>query len=307
MKIGYFADGPWSHTTIEMLSKNSNIDLLFIVPRYDTQDPILKQWATDLKIPFIVEPNVNNYKFVEFIKSFNADLFISMSFNQILQSDILSIPPFGFINCHAGKLPFYRGRNPLNWVLINDEKEFGITVHYIDEGIDTGDIIIQDIFQITDHDSYSTLLDKAKLGCALSMEKAINKMINGDVQRIPQNSINPVGTYFGKRTIGDENIDFNWSSRRVFNFIRAISNPGPGARFFLKNQEYAVINAEYIPDAQSYIATVGEVVGVSSKGNIIKVGDSTILLTRICKINDNIKCLEIKPNFPIGTRFLKNN
>ena len=61
-----------------------------------------------------------------------------------------NMPPLKTINCHAGKLPFYRGRNILNWVLINDEREFGITVHYVDEGIDTGDIILQRVFPITD-------------------------------------------------------------------------------------------------------------------------------------------------------------
>ena len=73
-----------------------------------------------------------------------------MSFNQIFRKDIINLTPIGIINCHAGKLPFYRGRNILNWVLINDEKEFGITVHFVDEGIDTGDIILQKTFPITD-------------------------------------------------------------------------------------------------------------------------------------------------------------
>lgn len=65
------------------------------------------------------------------------------------------------INCHAGKSPLYRGRNILNRALINDEKEFGITVHYVDEGIDTGDIILQRVYEITDEENYATLLDRA--------------------------------------------------------------------------------------------------------------------------------------------------
>ena len=84
-----------------------------------------------------------------------------MSFNQIFKQSIISLPELGIISCHAGKLLLYRGRNVLNWVLINDEKEFGITVHYIDEGIDTGDIIIQKSFQIKDTDTYKSLLEKA--------------------------------------------------------------------------------------------------------------------------------------------------
>ena len=78
----------------------------------------------------------------------------------------MSLPKLKTINCHAGKLPFYRGRDILNWVLINDEKEFGITVHYMDEGIDTGDIILQRTFPITDEDSYKTLLERSYDECA---------------------------------------------------------------------------------------------------------------------------------------------
>ena len=66
-----------------------------------------------------------------------------MSYDQIIKEDLLKLPLKGFINCHAGALPFYRGRNVLNWVLINGESEFGITVHYIDEGIDTGAILLK--------------------------------------------------------------------------------------------------------------------------------------------------------------------
>ena len=72
------------------------------------------------------------------------------------------------------KIALLQGRNILNWVLINDESEFGITVHYVDEGIDTGDIIKQSTFQITDADDYSTLLEKAYSGCAELLSKAVD-------------------------------------------------------------------------------------------------------------------------------------
>ena len=87
-----------------------------------------------------------------------------MSFDQIFKSEIIYLSKHKIINCHAGKLPFYRGRNVLNWVLINDE-EFGITVHYVDEGIDTGDIILQKKFPISDQDNYKTLLEKSYRMC----------------------------------------------------------------------------------------------------------------------------------------------
>ena len=117
MRIGYFGDGPWAHKAIEQILKFVEID--FITPRYDRVDPVLKKYADKLGIPFKVEENVNNSSFLDWLRNRNVDLFVSMSFNQILREPILQIPSKGFINCHAGALPFYRGRNPLNWVLIN--------------------------------------------------------------------------------------------------------------------------------------------------------------------------------------------
>ena len=166
INIGYFADGPWSHETFNKLIKDSEIKVSFICARYESEDETLKDLAKFHNIDYLKHKNVNSDEFISIIVKYNCDLFVSMSFNQIFKSKIINLTKYKTINCHAGKLPFYRGRNILNWVLINDEKEFGITVHYIDEGIDTGDIILQKIFQITDYDNYRTLLKKAYIECA---------------------------------------------------------------------------------------------------------------------------------------------
>ena len=96
-----------------------------------------------------------------------------MSFNQIFKRQIIDLTRYKIINCHAGQLPFYRGRNILNWALINDESEFCITVHCVDEGIDTGDIILQDLHPIQDIDNYAMLLNRAYIECANILYKAV--------------------------------------------------------------------------------------------------------------------------------------
>ena len=166
LNIGYFADGPWSHKTLDKLINDPEIKISFICVRYDSEDERLKEYAKRFKIDYLKHLNVNSDEFISNIKSYDCDLFVSMSFNQIFKSKIINLAKYKTINCHAGKLPFYRGRNVLNWVLINDEKEFGITVHYVDEGIDTGDIISQKTFPITDQDNYNTLLNKAYVECS---------------------------------------------------------------------------------------------------------------------------------------------
>ncbi|MGO0305859.1 methionyl-tRNA formyltransferase [Endozoicomonas acroporae] len=303
MRIGYFADGPWSHKALELIVNSDELEIVFIVPRFDTRDPILQEWATKLKIPFIIEQNVNSDGFIEKIEKYTPDLLVSMSFNQILRERIINFAPKGFINCHAGALPYYRGRNPLNWVLINGEKSFGITVHYVDKGIDTGDIIDQKIFPISNKDNYKTLLETAITQCGYVLHSAIMKIFSNKVKIKKQSDIHPVGTYFGMRKVGDEVLDFRWESARVFNFIRAISTPGPCARIYSENEEYAIESATMIDNAPNYIATIGEVVGRSTNGVVIKTGDSTILINEVRKVLYGVLQEIMVPEFKIGTRF----
>ncbi|ODB35850.1 formyl transferase [Pseudoalteromonas sp. BMB] len=302
MKIGYFADGPWSHKAIELITCNPLLEVSFIVPRYEMPDETLKAWAEKLNIPFLPYKNVNSPDTIEELAQYGADLFVSLSFNQILKKDIINTPKLGFINCHAGALPFYRGCNPLNWVLINGETEFGVTAHYIDEGIDTGKIIEQRMYPISQQDTYGSLLSKAIVECAQVLYSAIVKVALGEFEAVDQKSIHPVGSYFGRRINGDEVIDFSWPAIQIFNFVRAINTPAPLARFFVAEQMYAVASCELIPDAPDYISTVGEVVGKHERGNVIKVGDSTICFTKICAVEDDILGEAFTPKFKIGTR-----
>lgn len=166
MKIGYFGGGPWSHEAFKRIQEDDSIEIAFVTVRFDQRDSVLISLASQNQIPVEISKNINSDEFLERISKYKADLFVSMSFNQIFKNRTFNYPLLKTINCHAGKLPFYRGRNILNWALINNEKEFGITVHYIDEGIDTGDIILQRTYPIADADDYGTLLNTAYIGCA---------------------------------------------------------------------------------------------------------------------------------------------
>jgi methionyl-tRNA formyltransferase len=204
-----------------------------------------------------------------------------MSFNQIFKSEILGIPEYGVINCHAGRLPFYRGRNILNWALINDEKNFGITVHYIDEGIDTGDIINQKIYPITDDDDYDSLLKVAYVECASILFETILQIRNGIAIRMPQSIIHPVGFYCGRRGLGDEIINWNQSTREIFNFIRAICYPGPKATSYLNNSIITINKSKIIDMAPIYKGTCGQILAKTDKGFLVKTSDSFIEILEI--------------------------
>ena len=279
LKIGYFADGIWAHNAFKKLIEHFQIG--FITPRFDTKDTTLYHFAKTHNIPYIKSPNINSPEFLEQILPLGCDIFVSMSFNQIFKEPLISTPRLKTINCHAGKLPFYRGRNVLNWALINDEKEFGISVHYVDSGIDTGDIILQRTYQISDKDDYTSLLTLAHTECASVLFEALQSIQNGTVMPIRQDSIHKVGFYCPARIQGDEWINWHNTSRTIFNFIRALNAPSLGAKTALNNQEIRIFKAEMIDEAPNYIATPGVVVGVESKpvgkpNVLIKTLDSTL-------------------------------
>ena len=276
IKIGYFADGPWSHETFKLLKADETISVQFIVPRTDTEDNTLKNLAEENGIDYLHGEKINSKEFIEKIKKYNCDLFVSMSFNQIFRKEIINIPPLKTINCHAGKLPFYRGRNILNWALINDEKEFGITVHYIDEGIDTGDIILQKLYPITDNDNYSTLLEIAYKECATVLHESIKMIQLGHVKRIKQCKIHTVGFYCGQRKEGDEVINWNQNSREIFNFVRSICRPGPIATTYCEGEEIKINTVKLVKNAPIYKGIVGQVLSKTKEGFLIKTLDSFI-------------------------------
>lgn len=294
LKIGYFADGPWSHRAFEKIISNPQIEVCFIVPRSDTKDSTLKNFSDNYGIDYLFPVKINSPEFIEKSKSYDCDLFVSMSFNQIFRKKIIETPRLGVINCHAGKLPFYRGRNILNWALINDEKEFGITVHYIDEGIDTGDIINQRSFPITDHDSYKTLLEIAYVECANILYDTLMLIKEGNSQRIEQSTIHPVGFYCGKRGEGDEIIDWNQTSRELFNFIRSICNPGPKATTFLNGTEVKINNSRMVEGALKYKGIPGQIISKTELGYFVKTTDSFLEILEIetdkrLRIGDRLK------------------
>lgn len=280
MRIGYFADGRWGQNGFQMLMDMPGLEIAFVCLRFGASDQTLKKMAESRGIDVLIHPDVNADDFLEQIKPYGIDLLVSMSFDQIFKSRLIEFPRDCAINCHAGKLPFYRGRNILSWALINDEKEFGITVHYIDTGIDTGDIIEQKVFPITDSDTYQTLLDIAYRECPALLVTAIQKIMTGTAVRRRQTDIHPVGMYCGQRIPGDENLNWNQTSRQVFNFVRAICAPGPAARSTIQRKDGSFLvkiqRVKLLPEAPEYIGIPGQVLYKTENGFAVKTLDSLV-------------------------------
>lgn len=299
LKIAYFGDGPWAHKALKTLAeRRDDFEIVFVAPRYDHQDPELCRIANQRGLEIKIFENVNAEHTIEDIRAYQIDLVVSMSFNQIFKEPFLGLPSIGSVNCHAGALPRYRGRNVLNWALINGENEFGVTAHFIDTGIDTGDILHQEMVPIVKGAKYADLLELAYEACPRVLISALDKLREGTAVAQSQPELG-VGFYCGLRVVGDEWIDWSWSAERIVNFVRAISLPGPGAVTALGGQMIRVYEASFNTDHPEYICTEGEVVGRDNTGVWIKASDTVVKL-ECCQSFDSRKMLT--PQWRIGSR-----
>lgn len=300
MKILFFGDGEWATRSLKLILEKGYV-VLGIVLRTNPTDAGLAALASERAIRVFKPANVNGPKFLEIVSQLNPDLNISVSYDQILRKPILASSKMGFINVHAGKLPYYRGRNVINWAIINGEKEIGITVHFVDEGIDTGDIIVQRTIPVSWTDTYAEVLDKTVEIIPHAIKEALESISAGTAQKRPQSHL--PGTYFAKRSLGDEWLDWADSSLNIYNKIRAITKPGPGALTLCDNKKVVIWESKYHPDWPKYKATPGQVVGiVKNRGAVIKTGDSTVIVSKVEIENRGIHV----PSWPIGTRLGQN-
>ncbi|HEX5436194.1 MAG TPA: methionyl-tRNA formyltransferase [Gemmatimonadaceae bacterium] len=278
LRVVLFGDGAWAARSLERLVREG-VDVAGVVERAHPSDAMLGDVADALGIPVLRPRDAHASAFVREIAGLAPDLALSISYNQILRRPLLDVPPLGFVNVHAGMLPRYRGRNVINWAILNGEREIGLTAHQVDDGIDTGDILVQRSLPIGWTDTYGDVLAR--------VIDAIPDLVMDTVMRIARGAARPrpqmeAGTYFGGREEGDEWLDWSDTSRHLHNMIRAISRPGPGARTMLGQHEVIIWRAYYDPSWPSYRATPGQVVGRQTDGSaVVKSGDSTIVVHEV--------------------------
>ena len=213
----------------------NNFNLLAIVTNYDKpsgrglkiRNSAVKEYALKKNIELLQPKNLKDQSFVEKIKNFKPDFIIVVAF-RMLPKVIWSIPNLGTINLHASLLPDYRGAAPINWALINGEKYTGVTTFFIDDKIDTGDILLQKRIKIYKTDNAEDLHNSlSKIGSLLMCE-TINKVANNNIKPIKQGSNKIYKTAY---KLNKENVKINWETRpiEIYNKIRGLS-PYPGAR-----------------------------------------------------------------------------
>ncbi len=246
--------------------------------------------AEQLQLNIIKPKSLKDEDLYEQIKSLSPDLIVVIAF-RILPKRLFSIPKFGAINIHGSILPKYRGAAPINWALINGEKETGLSAFYLKQKVDTGDIILNEKITIDANDTFDSLYSRLSELSADFLLKTIDAIESGNVTPITQ--IESSASSAPKITPFDALIDFGFPAENVVNFVRGMSST-PGAYSFYKEKKIKILECEKVPEYQESDIRPGTIIRNKKKLQV-QCANSAIEIKKILpegkKIMDGVSFL----------------
>jgi UDP-4-amino-4-deoxy-L-arabinose formyltransferase/UDP-glucuronic acid dehydrogenase (UDP-4-keto-hexauronic acid decarboxylating) len=217
-------------------------------PHENTWFESVAELAAVNDIPVYAPEDINHPLWVERIRELAPEVIFSFYYRKMVDEEILAIPSKGCLNLHGSLLPRYRGRCPVNWVLVHGEKETGVTLHYMTPRPDDGDIIGQRPVAIEESDTALTLHAKLASAAGELLDTLLPKIRENRVDRVPQDKT--LASYFGGRGPQDGLIDWSRNAAVVRNLVRAVTRPYPGAFSYLGNRKclfWDVVTADVSP------------------------------------------------------------
>ncbi len=214
------------------------------------QSPV-KEYAVSQAIPVLQPTNLKSEQFLEELRSYKANLQIIVAF-RMLPEAVWSMPALGSFNIHASLLPQYRGAAPINWAIINGERETGVTSFFLKHEIDTGDLIFQERMPIQEEDDFGSMYEKLKLKGAELAVRTVQAIERDEVEPQPQQA--SAETKHAPKIFKDTcEINWNQPAQQVRNFVRGLS-PYPAAWTRLGDKTFKVFRVEVIQDPASALA-----------------------------------------------------
>jgi methionyl-tRNA formyltransferase len=209
-------------------------------------------------IPVFEDEDLRNPACMEHIRSIAPDYLLSFYYRNLLPGEVLAIPKIAAMNLHGSLLPRFRGRCPVNWVLIEGEKKTGVTLHIMEAKPDAGDIVARKEVDISFEDTAHTLAVKLVEASRLVMRETLPLLESGNFERRPQ-----VGTssYYGGRRPEDGIIDWSKSADEIYNLTRAVTHPYPGAFTFLEGRQVFIWKA--VPETGTTNQPAGAIVSTT--------------------------------------------
>lgn len=279
LRVVFMGTPEFSVPVLKSLIEATNVVLVVTQPdkpvgrkRVMTPSPI-KVVAEEAGIPVFTPDRLR--KDTQPVIDADPDIIITCAFGQIVPKEILDYPGLGCINVHASLLPKYRGASPINAVIRDGEEETGITIMYMDEGIDTGHMIYSQAIPIEDTDTYGTLSEKLSVLGAETLMKVMPKIYDEENFKIPQDD--EMSNYVGLIKREDTLIDFNKTRKEVYNLIRSL-NPVPLAYTVINGEDFKIIESKIGSEATG---EVGVITSVNKDSFGIMTKDGEILITKI--------------------------
>jgi len=274
MRVVFFGNHDVGIATLDALAQHADVVGVVAHP-IDPEEGI--RYASLFDFATINNLNVTRGKgkdtaVMKFVKGLDPDLVWVTDYRYILPSHLLSIAKFGAINLHPSLLPQYRGRASINWAILNGETEIGLTAHFIDEGVDTGDIITQLKITIdSDQDVGNAITALLPKYCSITRD-VLSFFASGVIPRRAQEHTK--SSYFPARRPEDGRIDWCQSAGKILNLVRAVAHPYPGA--FCESQYGKIFIWKACTSCTMGIVVgqPGALVGFSEKDNpVIQCGD----------------------------------
>jgi len=237
--------------------------------------------ARQLGIPSIlIERNINDSESIASIQARHPDVILVMAWSQLLKADLLKMPSMGIIGRHNALLPQRRGRAPVSWALIHGLAETGVSLFWMDEGVDSGDLVAQRAVQIAPDDYPPQVLQKLNAATIELLKDVVPALAERRCPRIPQDHSRATYTHPRRPDMGL--IDWEKSAPRLYNFIRGLSHPYPGAFTYLDLRRLNIWQSWVsVPQGRG---RAGEVLAVGDDSCDVQTGDGVLRIPRLAEV-----------------------
>ncbi len=272
--------------SLQAITNSPEIQIVAVVTQPDKpkgrdlklQASAVKQLALKLNLPVLQPEKARAESFVATLRELKPDLIVVVAYGQILPQTILDLPQFGCLNVHTSLLPKYRGAAPIQWAILDDEPQTGVTIMQMDAGLDTGDILSQTITPIHATDNSQTLHDRLAILGAEVLTQTIPELIAGKI--VPKKQ--PEGGSYARK-ISKEDGNLNWSepARKLWNQVRAFT-PWPGGFTFQKiGETKRLLKIWEVEVVETLPTTPGQILQADKSGMVVSCGENALRILNL--------------------------